>query len=39
MFSVSSYSQPSKTMKYLNPWKVKGLAKNSMRRDDTYSAI
>ncbi len=33
------FSQPSETMKYLNPWQIKSFAKNSERMGDIYSAI
>ncbi len=33
------FSQPSETMKYLNPWQIKSIAKNTERMGDTYSAI
>jgi outer membrane protein OmpA-like peptidoglycan-associated protein len=33
------FSQPSETMKYLNPWQIKSFAKNSERLGDIYSAI
>jgi len=32
-------SQPSETLKYISPWKIKGFAKNSERIGDIYSAI
>ncbi len=38
-YPSTSYSQPSETMKYISPWKIKGFAKNSERLGDTYSAI
>ena len=34
-----AFSQPAETIKYLNTWKVKGFAKNSVKIGDTYSAI
>lgn len=39
LFSVLTYSQPSETIKYLNPWQIKSFAKNSERIGDIYSAI
>lgn len=33
------WAQPSETMKYLNPWQIKNIAKNSERIGDIYSSI
>lgn len=38
-FTVDLISQPSETIKYLNPWQIKRFAKNSERLGDIYSAI
>lgn len=39
LISAWLYSQPSETIKYLNPWQIKSFAKNSERIGDIYSAI
>lgn len=39
VFAGEIFSQPSETIKYLNPWQIKNFAKNSERMGDIYSAI